>query len=59
MDLPWLDGIVRAKRPQRLPIVLTREEVRAVLQPLTGVPRSMVYLLYGAGRPACGARSIV
>src|SRR5262245_62239382 len=49
LDLPWLDGIVRAKRPQRLPIVLTREEVRAVLQPLTGVPRLMAYLLYGAG----------
>jgi integron integrase len=49
LDLPWLDGIVRAKRPQRLPIVLTREEVRAVLQPPTGVPRLMAYLLYGAG----------
>ena len=49
LDLPWLDGIVRAKRPQRLPVVLTREEVRAVLQPLEGVPRLMVHLLYGAG----------
>ena len=49
LDLPWLDGVVRAKRPQRLPIVLTRDEVRAVLQPLTGVPRLMAYLLYGAG----------
>jgi len=33
LDLPWLDDVVRAKRPQRLPVVLTREEVRAVLQP--------------------------
>jgi hypothetical protein len=33
MDLPWLDDVVRAKRPQRLPIVLTREEVRAALHP--------------------------
>ena len=49
LDLPWLDGIVRAKRPQRLPVVLTRDEVRAVLQPLKGVPRLMAYLLYGAG----------
>jgi integron integrase len=48
-DLPWLDGIVRAKRPERLPVVLTREEVRAVLQGLDGVPRLMAYLLYGAG----------
>jgi site-specific recombinase XerD len=50
LDLPWLDGIVRARRPERLPVVLTREEVRAMLQRLTGVPRLMAYLLYGAGR---------
>jgi hypothetical protein len=30
VDLSWLDGIVRAKRPARLPVVLTREEVRGV-----------------------------
>jgi integron integrase len=49
LDVPWLDGIVRAKRPQRLPVVLTREEVRAVLRPLAGVPRLMTSLLYGSG----------
>jgi integrase len=49
MDLPWLDDVVHAKRPQRLPIVLTREEVRAALQPLEGVPRLMAHLLYGVG----------
>ncbi|HEV8675927.1 MAG TPA: integron integrase [Methylomirabilota bacterium] len=49
VDLPWLDGIVRAKRPHRLPIILTRDEVRAVLQQLDGVPRLMACLLYGAG----------
>jgi integron integrase len=49
VDLPWLDGIIRAKRPHRLPIVLTRDEVRAVLQRLEGVPRLMACLLYGAG----------
>jgi len=49
IDLPWLDGIVRAKRPERLPVVLTREEVRAVFQWLDGVPRLMAFLLYGAG----------
>ena len=48
VDLPWLDGIVRAKRPERLPVVLTRDEVRAVLQGLHGVPRLMACLLYGA-----------
>src|SRR5262245_47398447 len=39
LDLPWLAGVVRAKRPERLPVVLTHEEVAAVLRPLTGVPR--------------------
>ncbi len=41
IDLPWLDGIVRARRPERLPVVLTREEVRGVLQRLGGTPRLM------------------
>lgn len=49
LEVPWLDDVVRAKRPQRLPVVLSREEVRAVLQPLVGAPRLMAYLLYGAG----------
>jgi len=49
VDLPWLDGIVRACRPERLPVVLTRDEVRAMLQRLDGVPRLMACLLYGAG----------
>ncbi len=49
LDVPWLDGLVRAKRPQRLPVVLTRDEVRAVLRLLNGVPRLMASLLYGSG----------
>jgi integron integrase len=49
LEAPWLDGLVRAKRPQRLPVVLSRDEVRAVLQRLEGTPRLMAYLLYGAG----------
>jgi site-specific recombinase XerD len=49
LDVPWLDGIVRAKRPQRLPVVLTRPEVLAVLRPLEGAPRLMAYLLCGSG----------
>jgi integron integrase len=48
-DVPWLDGLVRAKRPQRLPVVLTRDEVRALLQRLRGLPRLMALLRYGAG----------
>jgi integron integrase len=48
-DLPRLDGIVRAKRPSRLPVVLTQAEVQAVLAHLRGTPRIMATLLYGAG----------
>jgi integrase len=47
--VPWFDGVVRAKRPRRLPVVLTRDEVRAVLNQMSGVPRLMALLLYGAG----------
>jgi site-specific recombinase XerD len=49
VELPWLEGVVRARRPTRLPVVLTREEVRAVLERLEGAPRLMACLLYGAG----------
>ncbi|HXD96705.1 MAG TPA: integron integrase [Candidatus Acidoferrum sp.] len=49
VDMPWLDDVVRAKRPARLPIVLTRDEVRAVIRQLHGVPRLMAILMYGSG----------
>jgi integron integrase len=49
VDLPWLDDLVRANRPPRLPVVLSRDEVRAVLRRLQGTPRLMAVLLYGAG----------
>jgi site-specific recombinase XerD len=48
-EVPWLDDLVYAKRPRRLPVVLTRDEVRALLGHLQGVPRLMALLLYGAG----------
>ena len=44
-----IDGVIRAKRPERLPIILSRDEVRAVLGRLEGVPRLVSLLLYGAG----------
>jgi integron integrase len=49
VELPWLEDVVRAKRTRRLPVVLSRAEVRAVLDHLHGVPRLMGLLLYGAG----------
>lgn len=42
-------GVVHAKEPHRLPVVLSRDEVRAVLAELRGVPRLVVLLLYGSG----------
>jgi integron integrase len=44
-----LRGVVRAALPRRLPVVLTRGEVAAVLGQLSGVPRIVVVLLYGGG----------
>jgi integron integrase len=45
----WVDDIERAKRPKRLPVVFTREEVRAVLGHLRGETWLMASLLYGSG----------
>jgi len=48
-DVPWLDGMVRAKQAPRLPVVFSRQEVRAVLAAMRGTPRLMATLLYGSG----------
>jgi integrase len=49
MDLPFLDEIVRAKRPKRVPVVLTRSEAAKVLSCMQGCYRLMASLLYGSG----------
>lgn len=49
IDLPWLDNVTRAKRPQRLPVVLTRDEVRAVLGRMEGTYGLLGRMLYGTG----------
>jgi integron integrase len=49
MELPWLDDVVRAKKPQRLPSVLNREEVSLVLVRMEGTYGLMARLLYGTG----------
>jgi integron integrase len=49
IELPLLEEVVRAQRPRRLPVVLTQDEVRAVLAQLEGRPRLMIGLLYGGG----------
>lgn len=47
--LPWLAEITRAKRPMRLPVVLTADEVRMVIGRLDGVPQLIAQILYGSG----------
>lgn len=47
--LPRIEGVVRAKRPQRLPVVFTQAEAKAILARLSGVPFLVSSLLYGAG----------
>ncbi len=46
---PSIADLIRAKKPKRLPTVLTREEVRAVLSQLDGVPKLVAAVLYGSG----------
>lgn len=47
--LDWLDSLVRAKKPKRLPEVLTKSDVRCVLNQMDGACWIVVMLLYGAG----------
>ena len=49
VDLPWLDNVTQAKSPARLPVVLTREEVNALITRLDGTMWLIVSLLYGSG----------
>ena len=49
LDLPWMTEVVRAPARNRLPVVLTRDEVRAVVRRLQGTERLVVMLLYGSG----------
>ena len=49
IELPWLDDVVRAKRPARLPVVLTIDEVTRMLSLLRPPHDLVVQLLYGSG----------
>ena len=48
-EIGWLDGVERAKRPARLPVVLTRDEVGQLFANLRGTNKLMAGLLYGSG----------
>ena len=49
IELPWLNDLTRASQPKRLPVVLDRTEVRALLSQLRGTPWLVASLLYGSG----------
>lgn len=49
VHLPWLDEVVNAKRSERLPVVLTTAEVRALLHEFNGATWLVAALLYGTG----------
>ncbi len=49
IEIGWLEGVTRAKKPKRLPVVLTRKEVREILVSMRGTPALVTGLLYGAG----------
>ncbi len=49
IELPWLDNITHARRPKRVPVVLTIDEVQRLFNCLQGVEWLVAALLYGAG----------
>jgi integron integrase len=49
IELPWMENVVRAKRPQRVPTVLSREEIQRLLAAMEGRPWLLTSLLYGTG----------
>ncbi len=49
INLPNIEGVIRAKRPEHLPVVFTVSEAKAILANLKGVPYLVASLLYGAG----------
>jgi integron integrase len=48
-EIGWLEKVERAKKPPKLPVVLSRAEVKRVFAHLRGVPKLMAGLLYGSG----------
>jgi hypothetical protein len=49
MDLPWLDGITRAKQRVRVPVVLTPAETTRLLNAMERTTGLTAQLLYGSG----------
>jgi integron integrase len=49
IEIGAVPPVVRARTPERLPVVLSRDEVGAILKQLTGTERLVVMVLYGSG----------
>jgi len=49
LELPWMEGIVRARRPRKLPLVLSRDEVQRLLATMDGQTWLIASVLYGTG----------
>jgi integron integrase len=49
VQLPWMDSVVRAKRPKRIPVVLSRNEIARLLAAMDGQRWLMASLMYGTG----------
>jgi integron integrase len=49
VELPYVEGIERARQPARVPVVFTRQEVERLLAQLSGTPGLIAGLLYGSG----------
>lgn len=49
IDIGRLEGVTGAKKPKRLPVVLSRDKVNSILASMEGTPRLVASLLYGAG----------
>lgn len=49
LEIEWIENVVRAKRPSRLPTVLTKNEIMSLLSKLSGTNKLLGYLLYGTG----------
>lgn len=49
IDLPWIEGLSRPKRPPKHPVVLTQAEIKLVLEQMSGVYQLVARMLYGTG----------
>src|SRR6185369_8332923 len=49
VDLAWIENVVRARMPARVPVVLPRQDVQRLLEELHGELHLIAQLLYGSG----------